>query len=171
MLTATTQLLVLSSRLFAHGLPPRPRTFGSAHPNIAFSASKETELFSYNITDSSTSHGVINHWWSTACGGRDVDYATEGGISIYRFYIDGESTPSIVISPREASMIFFDPLTTGAASPPWAAGSQFGMTSDKDGFSVNSRFPSAKVLLSPRGFLRELKILMFIRLFEGWSCH
>jgi len=48
------------------------------------------ELFSYNVSEGS-SHGVMTHFWCT--GDHEID------TSIFSYYIDGESTPSIVFTP------------------------------------------------------------------------
>ena len=80
------------------------RTIGRGIPNFPVVPDEEREIFSHNITDP-TAMGLITHFWSTACGGRAIDWDIESGISIYRYYIDGETTPSIEFQPRMGSAI------------------------------------------------------------------
>ncbi len=65
-------LIFLSLGAGAAPLSP-PRTFGLGIPNHPFT-SDEVDIFAYNLNTSDTI-GVVNHFWSTACGA-GVNFAT-----------------------------------------------------------------------------------------------
>jgi hypothetical protein len=48
-------------------------TFGKGIPNFPVVPDEEREIFSYNISDV-LSMGLVTHFWSTACGGRAIDW-------------------------------------------------------------------------------------------------
>eukprot|EP00039_Didymoeca_costata_P031306 m.34108 g.34108 ORF g.34108 m.34108 type:complete len:514 (-) comp8671_c0_seq2:2448-3989(-) len=83
------------------------KTFGKGIPNFPFST-QEQEIYAYNLS-ASDNVGVINHFWSTGCGGGPIDFSAESGIATYRFYIDGEASASIQFTPRMAVGIHYDP--------------------------------------------------------------
>ena len=87
----------------------RPRTFGRGIPNHLFT-DIEDEIFNHTLPASSAS-GMITHFWSTACGaGESFKEGIGSGRTIHRYYIDGESTASVVFTPREAAGIIFVPV-------------------------------------------------------------
>jgi hypothetical protein len=96
---------------------PMPKTFGRGIPNFPVTADEEREIYSYKVSEGSTM-ATITHFWSTACGGNVPDWVTKGGISIYRFYIDGETTPSIEYQPRMVSGIGWFPDAPAPAPSP-----------------------------------------------------
>eukprot|EP00040_Diaphanoeca_grandis_P025793 m.143394 g.143394 ORF g.143394 m.143394 type:complete len:516 (+) comp30316_c0_seq3:97-1644(+) len=96
------------------GAQGTPKTFGRGIPNFPFT-NNEVEIFSYNIS-AGASIGVINHFWSTACGGKE-NFITDAGVSLYRFYIDGETEASVQFTPRMATGGYFDPVPAAAPSP------------------------------------------------------
>ena len=99
-----------------------PRTFGRGIPNFPVVADEEREIYTYNITSGSTV-ATLTHFWSTACGGNVPSYETEGGITVYRIYIDGEVSPSIEFNPRMATGIgwFAPPPPPPPPAPPHPA--------------------------------------------------
>jgi len=86
-------------------------------PNFPVVAEEEREIFAYNVTNGA-SFGVINHFWSTACGGRAINWDSESGIAIYRYYVDGEETASIEFQPRLMAGIGFYPDSNEAEKDP-----------------------------------------------------
>lgn len=115
-------------------------------PNFPFTSS-EQELYNHTLPPSSAM-GTINHFWSTACGGRSINYATEGGIAIYRVYVDGELNASIQFTPRSAVGYGpFNPAAGGASAAslhePWST-DLWGKLSDMDGFFFKVKVPFYK---------------------------
>ena len=108
-----------------------PKSFGGARSQIVLKTSTEFELLNHTV--SPTAQGAsINFWWITGTpweggpshGGSSgqaagVDYA------IWRFYLDGETTPSIELQTSQGAFV-------GNADPsaPW----------DNEWFGKNSRF-------------------------------
>ena len=87
----------------------RPRTFGKGIPNHEFTEI-EQEIYNHTLAAGSTS-GMVNHFWSTACGaGASFAGGLDSGRTIYRYYIDGETTASVVFTPRQAAGVIFDPI-------------------------------------------------------------
>lgn len=119
------------------------RTFSQGIPNFPFTAA-EQEIYNY-ILSTTAAMGTINHFWSTACGGRQINYATEGGIAVYRIYIDGELNASIEFTPRSA--VGYGPFDPAAGSAslsslhePWST-DLWGKLSDMDGFFFKVKIP------------------------------
>lgn len=122
------------------------RTFSMGIPNFPFTA-VEQELYNHTLPATSAM-GVVNHFWSTACGGRPINYATEGGIAVYRLYIDGETNASIEFTPRSA--VGYGPFNPSAGSTslqslhePWST-DLWGKLSDEDGFFFKVKIPFYK---------------------------
>jgi len=117
--------------------------FSQGIPNHPFTA-QETEIYNYTLRPASA-FGVVNHFWSCACGGRAIDWRTEGGIAVYRLYLDGEANASLQWTPREmVGLGVFDPAG-GAADgvalkEPWHT-DLLGKLSDWDGFFFKMRIP------------------------------
>jgi len=63
----------------------------------------ESVLFEHNVSDGT---GVLNHFW--AAGSSSVDNTT------FRYYVDGETTPSLVFTPALACGVGF-----GDQAAPW----------------------------------------------------
>ena len=102
------------------------------------------EIYNYTLRPDSVM-GVINHFWSCACGGRAIDWRSEGGIAIYRLYLDGEATASLQWTPREmVGLGAFDPAGGSAdklsLQEPWHT-DLLGKLSDWDGFFFKMRIP------------------------------
>lgn len=119
------------------------RTFSMGIPNFPFS-DEEVEIYNHTLSPGSAM-GVVNHMWSTACGGRSIDWASEGGIALYRLYVDGESTASVQMTMREAVGLGpFDPAAGSSAGlslkEPWG-NDLFGKLSDMDGFFFKIKIP------------------------------
>eukprot|EP01046_Picozoa_sp_COSAG06_P047895 COSAG06_NODE_7053_length_2655_cov_4.975352_1_plen_159_part_10 len=86
-----------------------PRTFGKGIPNHPFTTT-EVELYNHTLSAGASS-GMINHFWSTACGkGVSFKGGLDSGAAIYRYYIDGEAEASIVFTPRDVAGVIFDPI-------------------------------------------------------------
>lgn len=122
------------------------RTFGQGIPNLPINPSSETLVYNYSLP-STEIIGIISHFWSTACGGRSINWQAEGGITIYRLYVDGESTPSITFTPRMAVGSVFDPAGGSSSNndgrslvEPWGT-DIIGKTSDWDGFYFKYKIP------------------------------
>ena len=104
---AMLALLVLATSTAATA--PRSRTFGRGIPNHPFTDT-ETEIYNHTLAAGSTS-GMVTHFWSTACGaGVSFKAGIDSGRTTYRYYIDGETTASVVFTPREAAGVIFDPV-------------------------------------------------------------
>ena len=91
---------------------------------------------------------TVNHFWSCACGGRSIDWRTEGGIAIYRLYVDGETNASLSWTMREAvGLGVFDPAAGAddriAIKEPWST-DLLGKLSDCDGFFFKLKMPFYK---------------------------
>jgi hypothetical protein len=63
--------------------------------------------------------GALTHFWSTACGGATPAFdGPLAGSTVYRFYFDGEATPSIEMQPRMAvGFGFFGSMAPPAPAP------------------------------------------------------
>ena len=85
-----------------------PRTFSYAVPDLPLTADAEVEVFSHTAARP----GAVTHLWSTACGGRWIDWQRESGIVTYRYYVDDEAAPSVQFQMRWAAGIHFDPVPT-----------------------------------------------------------
>ena len=56
---------------------------------------------------------MVTHFWSTACGaGVSFKGGLDSGVTIYRYYIDGETEASAVFNPREVAGVVFDPISS-----------------------------------------------------------
>ena len=115
-------------------------------PNFPFTTT-EVELYNHSLA-AGAAFGVVNHFWSCACGGRSIDWASEGGIAVYRLYVDGEATASLSWTMREAvGLGVFDPAAGSAAGlsikEPWAT-DVLGKLSDWDGFFFKIKMPFYK---------------------------
>lgn len=122
------------------------RVWSMGIPNFPFTTT-ETELYNHTLAADSAV-GVVNHFWSCACGGRSIDWATEGGIAVYRLYVDGESEASLTWTPREAvGLGTFDPEAGGSSGlslrEPWAT-DVMGKLSDYDAFFFKIKIPFYK---------------------------
>ena len=94
------RLLVAGLSVLALYAAPPPRTFGKGVPNFPVTASEERELAIFTLSEG-VAMGSITHFWSTACGGNTPAWdGPDAGSTIYRFYVDGESTASIEAQPR-----------------------------------------------------------------------
>jgi len=118
-------------------------TWSLGIPNFPFT-NVETEIFNRTLAPGAA-FGMINHFWSTACGGRGIDYGSEGGIAIYRVYVDGESEASIQFTPRSATGFGpFDPAAGSSSrvslKEPWST-DILGKLSDMDGFFFKIKIP------------------------------
>ena len=120
------------------------RTFGIGVPNFPVVPDEERLVYNHSLAHGSPS-GYLNHFWSTACGGRSINCVTESGVIIYRIYVDGEANASIVFTPRMATGQGFSPSCGGAdggASLPEPWGTDlFGKQSDLDGYYFKFRVP------------------------------
>ena len=137
---------VLSTALAASLAAASERVWSMGIPNFPFT-DQEVEIYNHTLAPTSA-FGVVNHFWSCACGGRSIDWATEGGISLYRLYVDGEATASLSWTPREAvGLGAFDPAAGSAAGlslkEPWHTDLQ-GKLSDWDGFFFKHKVPFYK---------------------------
>jgi len=115
-------------------------------PNFPFSGA-EAEIYNHTLKSGSVV-GVVNHFWSCACGGRAIDWRTEGGIAIYRLYIDGEETASLQFTPREMiGLGVFDPAGGSndrvSLQEPYHT-ELLGKLSDWDGFFFKMKIPFYK---------------------------
>lgn len=109
--------------------------------------STEKQLYEYELSAGSI-QGTINYFWSTACGGRGIDWSTESGITIYRIYIDGETTASLEFTPRMAVGLGFppngaQPVTGPSLQEPWGT-DLLGKASDLDGYFLKFKIPFYK---------------------------
>jgi hypothetical protein len=104
--------------------------FGTGYSNFNLPSDRELVIFSY-VLPSSAPYGVITHWWATA------PEPTLNGTQV-RFYVDGETSPSIEFFPPLACGVGFqDQLHT---SVPW--GTQWFGKGAKDGsWFLNFRIP------------------------------
>ena len=144
-------LSTIVAALAALALLPAPasaldRVWSMGIPNFPFSGT-ETELYNHTLAPGSAM-GVVNHMWGCACGGRSIDWRTEGGIAIYRLYVDGEATASLSWTMREAvGLGDFDPAAGAddriAIKEPWAT-DLLGKLSDWDGFFFKLKMPFYK---------------------------
>lgn len=143
--------MLLPYLLFAVFFIPSPslslsNVFSMGIPNFPFS-DVEVEIYNHTLRTGLVL-GVINHVWSCACGGRSIDWRTEGGISIYRLYIDGEETASLQWTPREmVGLGRFDPAAGSddriSLKEPWST-DILGKLSDWDAFFFKMRIPFYK---------------------------
>jgi hypothetical protein len=116
-------------------------------PDYTIYPGKELLLYNYTLSPLAAL-GYVNHFWSTACGGRAVNFEREGGTAIYRLYLDGESSASIVFTPRSAVGLGpFDPAAgdakSGSLMEPWG-NELFQKLSDMDAFNLNVKIPFYK---------------------------
>ena len=113
-------LLVVGLPVMALCAAP-PRTFGKGVPNFPVTASEERELATFTLGEGAAM-GSITHFWSTACGGNTPAWdGPDAGSTIYRFYVDGESTASIEAQPRMMTGFGFWPAPAPAPTPAPAA--------------------------------------------------
>ena len=140
-------MLWLTTLLLAHQALPvhcLQSVFSMGIPNFPFT-SQEVEIYNYTLRPTSVV-GVVNHFWSCACGGRPINWQTEGGIAIYRLYIDGEATASLQWTPREmVGLGVFEPQAGASGDrlslpEPWHT-DLLGKLSDWDGFFFKMRIP------------------------------
>jgi hypothetical protein len=115
-------------------------------PNFPFTDS-EVEIYNHTLSPGAA-FGVVNHFWSCACGGRSINWATEGGIARYRLYVDGEAAASLSWTMREmVGLGVFDPAAGSAAGlslkEPWST-DLVGKLSDWDGFFGKIKMPFYK---------------------------
>jgi len=87
----------------------------------------EQTLLSYNLS-STGEWGVITHWWVT--GGPTADFIT------LAFFVDGETTPSIAVTPGMACGVGFNDMTRVPWSTRW-----FGKNALEGGWFNNIRIP------------------------------
>ena len=95
-------------------------SFGSGYSQYTLTAA-ETPFFNHSLS-SSASYGVLTHFWITGGASALID------TSIWSYYIDGESSPSIQFTPAMAAGVgFADPtapwgnrwMGKGAADGGW----------------------------------------------------
>jgi hypothetical protein len=146
LLALAAALLGSAALVVAQQQQQQQQAFGIGVPNFPINADSESEVWSYSLAPG-VAVGMVTHFWSTACGGRSIDWATESGIAVYRFYIDGEANASVVFQPRMAVGLGFDPngLQSSPAGntslvEPWGM-DLVGKLSDMDGFYVKFRIP------------------------------
>ena len=124
------------------------RTFGTGIPDFTFYPAQELLLYNYTLSEGAA-FGYINHFWNTACGGRNINYESEGGTALFRLYIDGESSASIEFTPRSA--VGLGPFVPNAGTGPSSGSLQepwgneiFQKLSDMDAFNLNLKIPFYK---------------------------
>ena len=95
-------------------------SFGSGYSQYTLT-SAETAFFNHTVADSG-SYGVLTHFWITGGASALID------TSVWSYYIDGESSPSIQFTPAMAAGVgFADPtapwgnrwMGKGAADGGW----------------------------------------------------
>jgi hypothetical protein len=119
--------MLLPVLLAALGFPTL-KTFGTGKSAFQLT-SEEVEILAYNVSDV-RSTGVLTHFWMTGgpAKGGGTDNAT------VRYYIDGESSPSIEFKPPLAAGVGFDDdFVWGHAKA--------GHGSDLGGWYVNYKIP------------------------------
>eukprot|EP01043_Picozoa_sp_COSAG02_P052123 COSAG02_NODE_5573_length_4221_cov_5.669335_3_plen_388_part_00 len=113
---------------------PTPRSIGVAYPFIDIHPGTEFEAFEF-----AGAPGYLSHFWLTL--GMKYDNET-----LVRYYVDGESSPSIAVRPLEAIGVFFagtmsnktDAIHSGGE--PWQ-NSLFGKTGEDGGIWWNWKVP------------------------------
>jgi len=122
------------------------RVWSMGIPNFPFTTA-EVELYNHTLSPGSAM-GVVNHMWACACGGRSIDWRAEGGIAVYRLYVDGEAAASLSWTMREAvGLGVHDPAAGAddriAIKEPWST-DLLGKLSDWDGFFFKLKMPFYK---------------------------
>eukprot|EP01043_Picozoa_sp_COSAG02_P015916 COSAG02_NODE_689_length_18462_cov_36.417470_2_plen_292_part_00 len=110
----------------AIGAISMPRSIGVAYPFIDIHPGTEFEAFNF-----SGAPGYLSHFWITRL---NADSET-----LVRYYVDGESSPSIAVHPLEAVGVFF-PNGTSSGGEPWQT-SLFGKTGENGGVWWNWKVP------------------------------
>lgn len=127
----------------------RVRPIGAA---ISQGVANETEqvLFEYSVT-SADDWAVMTHFWTAGDSG--VDYVN------FKYYIDGESTPSIAFQPPLACGVGFDDQTA-----PWGT-KWFGKGAHTTGWFHNFRIPfkSIKITYATDKGAKPARIWMIVR--------
>ena len=129
LLTTSAILLLLSSLPFISSQSPFGplMSFGSAYAQYKFTTS-EQPFFNHTLTPSAT-FGVMTHFWASGGPTPLIDTA------IWRYYLDGETTPSITFTAQ---------MLGGTAFPssvaPWGH-RWFGKGSANAGWYCNFRVP------------------------------
>ena len=95
------------------------KTFGTGRSAFVLTTN-ETTVFSHTVSPGAT-HAVLTHFWTTAFTHAAADNAT------VRYYVDGESQPSIEFKPSMAAGAGFDDQACLASlrwvmHPRWADG-------------------------------------------------
>lgn len=121
------------------------RPIGTGLSQAKLSAAEQT-LFEHNITDGTA---LLNHFW--AAGSAQVDKAT------FRYYIDGEATPSIVFQPPMACGVGF-----GDQAAPWGT-KWMGKGAKSTGWFHNFQIPFKSVRVTYQGDASGGTIWMIIR--------
>ena len=119
-------LMLATARMPVHAALTAPRSIGVAYPAVDIHPGTEFEAF-----DFSGAPGYLSHFWITA----GLEYDNE---TLVRYYVDGETVPSIVLRPLEAVGVFF-PNGTHSGGEPWQ-NSLFGKTGED--VSTNQGAPS-----------------------------
>ncbi len=103
------------------------RTFGTGRSAFVIAPSNETDIFSYHLSDASSS-GVLTHFWITGGTSEAADNMT------VRYYVDGENTPSIEFKPPMAAGVGFDDQTVFGHA-------KAGRASTRGGWFINYKVP------------------------------
>jgi len=109
---------------------PALKTFGTGKSAFTL-GSAESTVFEYALSADSApdAFGVMTHFWITGSPATSTDNAT------IRYYVDGETTPSVEFKPPMAAGVGFDD-----AQPNWGT-SKIGRGSDLGGWFVNIKIP------------------------------
>eukprot|EP00035_Acanthoeca_spectabilis_P004900 m.107915 g.107915 ORF g.107915 m.107915 type:complete len:358 (-) comp12779_c0_seq2:1181-2254(-) len=134
-----------------------PKSFGVGRSQIVISSSQETELLNYEMSGTYAYPAAsINFFWITGdpwSNGPSTPTGQAAGVdySIWRFYIDGESVPSVKLQMSQAAFV-----GNADSSAPW----------DNDFFGKNSKFGGWHVNI-PIQFQHSVRVT--IKLPEWWN--
>lgn len=107
------------------------KTFGTGRSAFVLTTN-ETTVFSHTVSPGAT-HAVLTHFWTTAFTHAAADNAT------IRYYVDGESQPSIEFKPSMAAGAGFDDQAMFGLA-------QMGHASKVGGWSNNFKVPFGATL-------------------------